>query len=104
MTGYKPDFNYCSQCGRDLAKPGEIYYSEGMNGFVCSHCRNIHAIHLSPGMRRYLEMTEKVDLVKAVCYKVEKKSEKMLIMVLSGIVESCIESPLLSMRSGEGIL
>jgi hypothetical protein len=73
-----------------------MYSRRGIPGFVCEKCKRDDAVHLYPGMIKYLENTEQLPLSQALCYKITKESGLILKEILAGVVEICIETPLQS--------
>lgn len=98
ITGHRPDFQHCHHCGKRIPASLNLYSIKGMTGFVCKNCKGLHAVQLYPGMIKYLKNTERLPLSQALCYRIARESEIVLKEVLSGIVETCIETPLQSIQ------
>ncbi|MBN2534321.1 MAG: DNA repair protein RecO [Spirochaetales bacterium] len=98
ITGHRPDFTHCHHCGTSLPTTSGIYSIKGIPGFVCTSCKHPGAIQLNSGMIKYLENTEQLPITQSLCYKIAKESETILKEVLSAIIETCIETPLQSLK------
>jgi len=104
LTGHRLNPKNCHSCGKSFSDSLHIYYLKGMTGFICPNCRKGNAVQLYPGMIKYLEKTEYIPLNKALCFKLEKKSIVLLRKVVINLVETYIETPLQSIKSGAGII
>jgi DNA repair protein RecO (recombination protein O) len=98
ITGHRPDMTHCYHCGILIPDTSSIYSMKGIPGFVCKNCKHQDAVELYPGMVKYLGNTEQLPLGQAMCYKMIKESVTVLKAVLSDIIETCIETPLQSIK------
>jgi recombinational DNA repair protein (RecF pathway) len=47
LSGFLPNFECCSNCGRDLAEGGGGYYSRGSESLFCRECKPANGLKVS---------------------------------------------------------
>jgi hypothetical protein len=82
----------------------EATYSRVHGGFVAEGYTQMEDMSLSPGARRYLEHTAQLPFSRAVDIKLDAGALASLRAVLLVMVQDAVESPLNTLKIGEGFL
>jgi DNA repair protein RecO (recombination protein O) len=104
ITGYAPQLRSCSRCGRIFDDSIRIFFHSKTLEFLCSGCSTQDSVPVLQGMVKYLEKTGDIQFSKAMEIKVEKNASLALKAIMYGLIEALLETPLASIRSGEGII
>lgn len=101
IAGIRPNPAECVVSGRDLAT-ADTAYSRVHGGFVAEGYTEEGDIAISSGARMYLRHTSALSLPDAVAVGLDEQSLASLQRALFVMVQDAVESPLHSLKIGEG--
>mgnify|MGYP006277288965 CR=1 FL=1 len=104
VIGVRPDLGACAATGAGLEVAERASYSRMHGGFVSPEFTEASDISLSRGARRYLEHTQELSLDRALLVRLDPESLSALKRALFAMVQDTVESPLNTLRIGEGFL
>jgi DNA repair protein RecO (recombination protein O) len=104
IVGVRPALSECAVTGQGLQVAEEATYSRVHGGFVAEGYTQMEDMSLSPGARRYLEHTAQLPFSRAVDIKLDAGALASLRAVLLVMVQDAVESPLNTLKIGEGFL
>jgi len=91
LSGFRPELNSCSVCGRNIERPESLFLVEDENSFACRDCSSGRGAEINGGSRKYLEHTGVLDFTKAVGIGLERRTvmslKGMMIRMIRGILE-----------------
>jgi DNA repair protein RecO (recombination protein O) len=104
ITGFNPDIETCGLCRNTLDSARPFYFLLNSALFVCERCCKSSRLELSPGVRSYFNKTEKLPLSKAIKITMQAETMRSLKIVLYTCVQTLLNTELMSLKTGEGIL
>ncbi len=103
LSGFLPDIHKCGSCGRPLDEKDEAFFHGNELLFLCRGCSLKGLSGLSPGARKYLEFTKRLDFRKAIKIGLDSISRSSIKAILIRLTQLIIEVPLKSLDSGKGV-
>ena len=101
--GYRSDLEECSSCGNELRETSPVYLSEDAD-LMCGGCASRGAALVSTGVIRYLRYTEKLPFDRAVMVGLTADLERAAKGFLLHRIQHIIETPLMTLESGRGMI
>ncbi len=97
FSGYQPDLERCSSCGRvvDFSKP--LFLKENDSSFVCGECSKSQLM-ISGGTRRYLSHTIGIDFGSSMTIGLDRMSLLSLKRILLVMIQNLLEVPLNTLK------
>jgi DNA repair protein RecO (recombination protein O) len=104
ITGFNLDINTCGLCHNTLDSTQPFYFLLNSAFFVCKKCCKSSRLELSPGVRSYFNKTEKLPLSKAIKITMQTETMHSLKIVLYTCIQTLLNTELVSLQTGEGIV
>ena len=98
LSGYQPDIDTCERCGARLGDGRAAYYAAQSNSILCPACGGAFGDALPAGALRYLGANQHLPLDRAVEVRMEPEGLRSLRETLPRMVQSVLESELMSLR------
>ena len=102
FSGFSPELSFCSNCHTEIEN--RLFFPAGEMEPFCNRCIKGKCPSLSSGARRYLQTTLKLPLSAALKVKLMAESVIALKQVTFQLVQTMVESPLNTIKSGMDIL
>ena len=102
LSGFSPELSVCSNCSVEIENM--LFFPAGELAPFCNKCIKGKCSSLSSGARRYLQNTLKLPLSAALKVRLMEESVISLKQVTFQLVQTMVESPLNTIKSGIGIL
>ncbi len=103
-TGFTLDLNTCGLCRKKLDPALPFYFLKSGAVFVCDSCGKSSRLELAPGVRAYFKHTEGMPLALAVKIAMQTDAMHVLKVVLYACVEGLLNTELITLKTGEGIV
>lgn len=103
-NGRMPDLEYCACSGEMLEDEEPIYYLAAEAGFCGPGYGGEEAIVLRPGAARYLRHTVSLSFGRSVDVTPPSEALPRIRRFVYSAVEDLLEQPLLTLKSGAGII
>ncbi len=116
LLGIQPDVTECIGCARnflDMKSGSGAFFIQALNGFVCNDCKEAYVHSKSTGGLFYSMTPEAMKYLDAINCLTPGQVRRMTLQAESlddlkrltyHLIESAVDSPLLSIQSGHGIL
>ncbi len=103
MNGVLPDLAECSNCGKEIRRGESLFYlREGQ--LVCSNCRSNSVLTIGEGSLNYISVTSTMTFDQALMVPVDNYSLGDLKKCLIMLVQTLVEYPLKTLKSGKNII
>jgi DNA repair protein RecO (recombination protein O) len=103
-TGFTLDLDTCGLCRKKLDPAAPFYFLKNGAVFVCGSCGRSGRLELAPGVRRYFTHTERLPLEAAVKIGMQTDAMQVLKVVLYTCVQTLLNTELVTLKTGEGIV
>ncbi len=104
LSGYHPDLEVCSECGREMGKRVDMVYSSDEPHFLCAACGTPESRIVLEGVRKYLLHTSSLPWDRAVKIRIDDTASAQCLDILSDYVQAVIERPIHSLKRSGGTL
>jgi len=104
VTGFNLDIDTCGLCHNTLNSLQPFYFLLNSALFVCKNCCKSSRIELMPGVRSYFNKTEKLSFGQAAKITMQTDTMRSLKIVLYTCVQALLNTELVSLKTGEGII
>ena len=102
LSGFSPELSVCSNCSVEIENM--LYFPDGELAPFCNKCIRGKYESLSAGARRYLQTTLQLPLSAALKVGLMEESVISLKQVTFQLVQTMVDSPLNTIKTGKGIL
>lgn len=99
FAGFLHPSEECGQCGRQIERSEEVFFSSREADLVCGSCADADALGLSPGVRRYVESALTLPLSRALGIGLDRRARSALIRLLRELLGTTMPTPLRSFES-----
>jgi DNA repair protein RecO (recombination protein O) len=101
ITGFQPEISQCTNCGRELDGPGNLFFSEAESGFLCGSCgASGNLVQIPRGALMYLKHTSGTNLEGALKVSLDSRAASALKRMLLSLVQGIVEYPLNTLKKG----
>ena len=107
ISGFLPDTEACSICGRNFDEREPVVYRRSEGDFACESCMQESGLEgrsdrplLGAGARRYLAYTEGLDFEEAVKIELVQRGKEQLLNLMYQFVQDILEVPLKTLQAG----
>jgi len=102
LSGFSPELSVCSNCNVEIENI--LFFPAGELAPFCNKCIRGKYSSLSSGARRYLQTTLQLPLSAALKVRLMEESVISLKQVTFQLVQTMVDSPLNTIKTGKGIL
>jgi recombinational DNA repair protein (RecF pathway) len=103
-SGHQPEIEACAACGRRLEVDETAYMHADHSGFLCCGCAPSRHLPMTPGARRYLLHSSRLQPAQAARLGLDRQSLATLQKLLFELVQSALELQLNSVAYVKGLV